>query len=141
MRCPPHSLLKVRYGPRSLVYAIHRLWIESSAWRRGGRAATDVLWRCRGVVVEVILVGQQWRVVMVGRKSSRGRVGCAAVGEGGGRGAGAAGMLWCWWGVGGREGQQRWWVCRCIVGAVVALLGREGSGCGVAGAGGHRHHA
>ena len=29
MRCLPHSLLKVRYGPRSLVYAIHRLWIES----------------------------------------------------------------------------------------------------------------
>ena len=30
MRCPPHSLLKVRYGPRSVVYAIHRLRIESS---------------------------------------------------------------------------------------------------------------
>ena len=112
---------------------------KSARWR-GDRAAADVLRRCRGVVVEVMLVGQQWRVVMVGRKSSRGRVGCAAVGEGGGRGAGAVGVLRCWWGVGGREGRQRWRVCRCIVGAVVTLLGREGSGRGVAGAGGHRHH-
>ena len=33
---------------------------KSARWR-GDRAAADVLRRCRGVVVEVMLVGQQWR--------------------------------------------------------------------------------
>ena len=37
-----------------------------SARRRGSRAAADGLRRCRGVVIEVIVVGQQWWVVMVG---------------------------------------------------------------------------
>lgn len=60
----------------------------------GGRAVAGVLWRCRGVVVKVALVGllsaERWALAAHGKGGGHGCVGLlcalAAQGEGGGGG-------------------------------------------------------
>lgn len=79
----------------------------------GGRAAAGILWCCRGGVVEVVLVGRQGRRVVAAAVALSQAEGLLAV------------VPCCWQGIGCicREGGWRRQVCRCIVGAGLALSG------------------